>query len=145
MTLEVKKRIEDIENGVVPMGYKKVGKKIIPENWECYKLDDLYIERNERGNDSLQILTVSIHTGVSDGELEEEDLGKKVKRSEDKSVYKHVYSGDVVFNMMRAWQGAIGVVTNEGMVSPAYISAIPNEKIYGSSLTCVEIKSQKKP
>ena len=85
---------------------------------------------HERGNDSLQILTVSIHTGVSDGELEEEDLGKKVKRSEDKSVYKHVYSGDVVFNMMRAWQGAIGVVTNEGMVSPAYISAIPNEKIY---------------
>ncbi len=130
MTPEVKKRIEDINNGVVPEGYKRVGKKIIPENWECYKLGDLYVERNERGNDSLQILTVSIHTGVSDGELEEDDLGKKVKRSEDKSVYKHVYSGDVVFNMMRAWQGAIGVVTNEGMVSPAYISAIPNEKIY---------------
>lgn len=32
--------------------------------------------------------------------------------------------------MMRAWQGAIGVVRNEGMVSPAYISAIPNGGIF---------------
>ena len=31
---------------------------------------------------------------------------------------------------MRAWQGAIGVARNEGMVSPAYISAIPNGSIF---------------
>ena len=57
-------------------------------------------------------------------------MGKSVKRSEDKSTYKHVYAGDLIFNMMRAWQGAIGVAKCEGMISPAYISAIPNEKIY---------------
>ena len=57
-------------------------------------------------------------------------MGKNVRRSEDKSLYKHVYYGDIVFNMMRAWQGAIGVVKNEGMVSPAYISAVPNESIF---------------
>ena len=32
--------------------------------------------------------------------------------------------------MMRAWQGAIGVVKNEGMVSPAYISAIPDDSVF---------------
>lgn len=32
--------------------------------------------------------------------------------------------------MMRAWQGAIGVAKNEGMISPAYISAIPNKEVF---------------
>ena len=98
--------------------------------WEQRKLGDLYTERNERGNGSLQILSVSIHTGVSDGELDVDNLGKFVRRSEDKSTYKHVHSGDLIFNMMRAWQGAIGVAKTEGMISPAYISAIPSEDIY---------------
>ena len=103
---------------------------VFDNEWEYYNMGELYTERKEKGNEQLQMLTVSIHTGVSDGELDEEDLGKAVKRSEDKSVYKHVYSGDLVFNMMRAWQGAIGVVKKEGMISPAYISAIPNDKIF---------------
>ena len=100
------------------------------DDWEQRKLGELYTERNERGNDSLQILSVSIHSGVSDSELDEKSLGKIVRRSKDKAKYKRVYSGDLIFNMMRAWQGAIGVAKTEGMVSPAYISAIPNETIY---------------
>ena len=98
--------------------------------WNPYTLGDLYTERNERGNETLQILTVSIHTGVSDGALEEDELGKSVRRSEDKTLYKHVYAGDLIFNMMRAWQGAIGVAKREGMISPAYISAIPDERVF---------------
>lgn len=98
--------------------------------WEQWKLGEIYTERNERGSDSLQIFSVSIHSGISDGELDTENLGKFVRRSADKSTYKHVYWGDLVFNMMRAWQGALGVVKNEGMVSPAYISAIPSDGVY---------------
>ena len=93
-------------------------------------MGEVYKERKEKGNDSLPILSVSIHTGVSDDELKSNTLGKEVKRSEDKSLYKHTYPGDLVFNMMRAWQGAIGVVKNEGMVSPAYIVANPSDKLY---------------
>ncbi|PGS67592.1 restriction endonuclease subunit S [Bacillus thuringiensis] len=100
------------------------------EDWEQRKLGEVYTERKERGNDSLQILSVSIHHGVSNKELDRDTLGKDVRRSEDKSLYKHVYFGDLVFNMMRAWQGAIGVVKLEGMVSPAYITAIPSAQLY---------------
>lgn len=100
------------------------------DEWEQRKLGDLYVERNEKGNDSLQMLSVSIHTGVSNEELDQKSLGKLVRRSKDKSTYKHVYTGDLILNMMRAWQGAIGVAKNEGMVSPAYISAIPNEEVF---------------
>ncbi len=100
------------------------------DDWEQRKLGDIYIERNERGNEKLDILSVSIHHGISKNELDTDELGKNVKRSDDKSLYKHVYYGDLVFNMMRAWQGAIGVAKNEGMVSPAYISAIPDGSIF---------------
>ena len=112
---------------------KRVPKLRFPEftdDWEQRKLGEIYTERNERGNDNLEILSVSIHHGVSSGELDSNVLGKNVKRSEDKSLYKHVYEGDLVFNMMRAWQGAIGIVKNEGRISPAYISAIPNKNVY---------------
>lgn len=100
------------------------------DDWEQRKLDDIYSERNERGNAELDILSVSIHHGISQNELDTDELGKSVRRSDDKSLYKHVYYGDLVFNMMRAWQGAIGVVKNEGMVSPAYISAIPDDSVF---------------
>ena len=99
-------------------------------SWEQRKLGDVYSERNERGNVELDILSVSIHHGISQNELDTDELGKSVRRSDDKSLYKHVYYGDLVFNMMRAWQGAIGVVKNEGMVSPAYISAIPDDSVF---------------
>ena len=108
------------------------------DTWNRYTLGDLYTERNERGNETLQILTVSIHTGVSDGTLEEDELGKSVRRSEDKTLYKHVYAGDLIFNMMRAWQGAIGVAKSEGMISPAYISAIPDERVFPPFINYLE-------
>ncbi len=100
------------------------------DDWEPRKLGEIYTERNEKGDESLQMLSVSIHSGVSDGELDEEKLGKTVRRSADKTTYKHVYYGDLIFNMMRAWQGAIGVAKSEGMISPAYISAIPNNELF---------------
>ena len=102
---------------------------IYPEDWTEYTLGDIYTERKEPGNESLPLLMVSIHSGVSDGEVDEEDLPKKVKRIEDKSQYKRAATGDLVFNMMRAWQGAIGTVRTEGMVSPAYIVAEPNKLV----------------
>ena len=130
-------KLKIIKKSMLENCFPKNGEKIpkfrfdgFSGDWEQRKLGELYIERNERGNDSLQILSVSIHTGVSDKALDEETLGKFVKRSEDKSTYKHVYAGDLIFNMMRAWQGAIGVAKNEGMISPAYISAIPNDEVY---------------
>lgn len=38
---------------------------------------------------------------------------------------------DLVFNMMRAWQGGIGVSSTNGMVSPAYIVASPKIELDG--------------
>lgn len=104
-------------------------KDTIPEGWHTYTLGEIYTERKEAGDPELPILTVSIHIGVSDGALDEEEIGKTVKRIADKTQYKTARAGDLVFNMMRAWQGAIGVARSDGLVSPAYIVATPNEEL----------------
>jgi type I restriction enzyme S subunit len=95
----------------------------IPEGWEVIKNGVLFNERKEPGNELLPLLSVSIHSAVSTEELEDNIRGQI--KIEDKSNYKLVQKGDVVFNMMRAWQGAIGSVQVNGMVSPAYVVASP--------------------
>lgn len=130
MKAETKQRIEQIRRGEVPEGYVKTALGLAPANWKRYTFGDIYTERKEPGDENLPLLMVSIHSGVSDGEVDAAELPKQVKRIEDKSQYKKAVSGDLVFNMMRAWQGAIGTVRTTGMVSPAYIVAEPNDKAY---------------
>lgn len=130
MTPEIKQRIEQIRRGEVPERYVKTALGLAPANWKRYTFGDIYTERKEPGDENLPLLMVSIHSGVSDGEVDAAELPKQVKRIEDKSQYKKAVSGDLVFNMMRTWQGAIGTVRTTGMVSPAYIVAEPNDKAY---------------
>jgi len=101
----------------------------IPEHWSVLPNFSLFTERVKPGQDGLPLLSVSIHTGVSTEEINaEENIRGRVK-IEDKTKYNLVKPHDIVFNMMRAWQGGIGAVSVEGMVSPAYIIAAPNNKI----------------
>lgn len=97
----------------------------VPAHWQTSRLANLFSDTDERGNDELPVLTVSIHDGVSDDELDEADMDRKVTRSDDKTKYKRVQPGDLVYNMMRAWQGGFGSVAVNGMVSPAYVVARP--------------------
>jgi type I restriction enzyme S subunit len=108
-------------------GEEWIGK--IPDHWELKKNRSLFIEKNLPGNDNLPTLSVSIHTGVSSEELgDNENLRGKI-RIEDKGSYKFVQPGFIAYNMMRAWQGGIGAVRTEGMVSPAYVVAEANKRI----------------
>jgi len=104
-------------------GVEWLGK--IPAHWDCIRLAALFREVNEPGSDELPILSVSIHDGVSDRELNADEAERKVSRSDDRSKYKAVAPGDLTYNMMRAWQGGFGTVAVAGMVSPAYIVARP--------------------
>lgn len=97
----------------------------VPAHWEVKRIANVFREVAEEGSDELAILSVSIHHGVSDKELDDEEMDRKVTRSDDRSKYKRVAPGDLVYNMMRAWQGGFGTVTVVGMVSPAYVVARP--------------------
>jgi len=101
----------------------------IPEHWEVLANRTLFSERVEPGKNGLPLLSVSIHTGVSSEEVSEVDNIRGRVKIEDKTKYIIVKPGDIAFNMMRAWQGGIGAVTIDGMVSPAYIVAKPRGAI----------------
>jgi type I restriction enzyme S subunit len=98
-----------------------------PKHWKDLRIGAIFREVNDAGVDGLPILSVSIHHGVSDKQLDDEELERKVTRSDDQTKYKRVRSGDLVYNMMRAWQGGFGTVNVEGMVSPAYVVARPSK------------------
>lgn len=108
-----------------PSGVEWLGE--VPEHWTIDRIANLFREVSEPGTEDLPILSVSIHHGVSDKEIDEDDMDRKVARSDDRSKYKKVQPGDLVYNMMRAWQGGFGTVTVPGMVSPAYVVARPKK------------------
>lgn len=101
----------------------------VPSHWKVYRIADVYCDRNERGDETLPILSVSINSGVSDKEIDDSEKERIFIRSEDKTKYKRVYPGDFTYNMMRAWQGGMGAVRVEGMVSPAYVVAKPTGRV----------------
>ncbi|WP_169432983.1 restriction endonuclease subunit S [Desulfotignum balticum] len=102
----------------------------IPHHWDIVANRTLFNERVEPGKDGLPLLSVSIHSGISDDEVSEEDNVRGRVKIEDKTKYNLVEPNDIVFNMMRAWQGAIGSSRIKGMVSPAYIVAEPKGEIF---------------
>ncbi len=101
----------------------------VPVHWQTDRLGSLFREAADRGIEGLPMLSVSLHTGISDKELDEDELERKVSRSEDITLYKRVKPGDLVYNQMRAWQGAFGAAKIEGLVSPAYVVARPGSRV----------------
>lgn len=95
----------------------------VPEHWDVRRIATIYDESKETGRDDLPILLVSIHTGISDREIDNEERDRKVIRSEDKTIYKVVHKNYLAYNMMRAWQGGFGAAAIDGLVSPAYVVA----------------------
>ena len=103
-----------------------------PASWEVHRIASLFRESKEMGEEGLPVLSVSINWGISDRELADEDRDRIVNLIEDKTSYKRVRPGDLVYNMMRAWQGAFGVAKVDGLVSPAYVVARPKKGIHSA-------------
>ena len=101
----------------------------IPKHWKVLRLANCFSLVKREPDLSKPLLTVSIHSGISDRELGDEDRDRKIWFSEDRSKYQGIKAGDIVYNMMRAWQGAFGASVVDGLVSPAYVVMEPKEGI----------------
>ena len=94
----------------------------IPAQWESRKIAWLFRERDQRGYPDLPLLNVSLNSGV----VQREFTGDKIESTAaDFNSYKVAWKGDLVFNKIRMWQGAVGVAPVDGLVSPDYIVAEP--------------------
>lgn len=94
----------------------------IPAHWQTSRIAWLFRERDERCQPELPLLEVSIHAGVRIREFAE---GRIEQMAEDFNSYKVAHQGDIAFNKMRMWQGAVGNVPCDGLVSPDYVVAEP--------------------
>ena len=88
--------------------------------WEQRKLGALFFESNERSS-SMEILSVSVAKGIYPASESDRDTNPGASLVN----YKVVHKGDVVYNSMRMWQGAVGSSDYDGIVSPAYVVARP--------------------
>ena len=115
-----------------PSGVEWLGD--VPEHWGMRRNGRLFVQRNETGFPELPILEVSLNTSVRIRDFENSDR-KQIMAV--RSEYKRAVKGDIAYNMMRMWQGAVGVVPVDGLVSPAYVVARPlkgTESRYFSNL-----------
>lgn len=89
----------------------------IPAHWEVKRGKYLFNEINERsvtGNEEL--LSVSHLTGVTP----RSEKNVTMFQPEDYSGSKLCRKDDLIFNIMWAWMGALGVADRIGIVSPSY-------------------------
>ena len=92
------------------------------DDWEQRKLGNLFNERKERSTEG-ELLSVTLSNGVT----KFSDLNKKDNSNIKSGNYKIVKRNDIPYNSMRMWQGASGVSSYDGIVSPAYTVLIPNK------------------
>lgn len=112
-------------------GYKDSGVSWlgeVPKHWPVLPNRALFTEVKDRNCPDEQMLSVTISKGV----IRQADLlsnsSKKDSSNENKTAYKLVRPGDIAYNKMRAWQGAVGVSEHIGIVSPAYIVVRPRNE-----------------
>ena len=97
-----------------PSGISSLGD--VPAHWDVRRVKSFYREVDERSTTgSEELMSVSHKTGVTPRKqnvtmfLAESNVGYKVCRP-----------GDIVVNTMWAYMAALGVVRQEGLVSPSY-------------------------
>ena len=99
----------------------------IPSHWDVRRNGRLFAQRNQTGFPDHPILEVSLRTGVS---VRDFDNSKRKQVMSDREKYKLAVKGDIAYNMMRMWQGAVGVAPVDGLISPAYVVARPYPEVY---------------
>ena len=115
----------DVRTGKPYPAYKPSGVEWLgdlPEHWQVVRNGQLFVQRNEVGFSRLPILEVSLRSGVRVRNFENSNRKQVMS---DRSMYKRAVKGDIAYNMMRMWQGAVGVTPVDGLVSPAYVVARP--------------------
>ncbi len=123
MKLVIKQRIEQIQRGEVPEGYKKTKVGIIPEEWETVRFMDKFdrlMRRNSEGNSN--VLTISAQHGL----ISQGDFFNKEVAGEDKSNYFLLYRGEYAYNKSYSNGYPFGAIKrldryNAAIVSPLYI------------------------
>lgn len=92
-----------------------------PDHWEVLRIKNLFQEMDSRSKTgSEELLSVSHYTGVTLKRESLENEDDHLTNAESLIGYKLVQQGDLVINIMLAWNGSLGISPYNGITSPAY-------------------------
>lgn len=98
---------------------------MVPDGWQQTKMGSAFGIRREKGRTGLPILSVTLNDGL----IPRHSLERKTDTNLSAEEHLLIKPGDIAYNMMRMWQGASGISSEEAIVSPAYVILKPNQKI----------------
>ena len=90
-------------------------------DWATIRLGDTYGDRVEPAASGLPVYSVTQDRGMVPRDTLDRDFGG----SAESTGYRRVRAGDLVYNTMRMWQGAVGIAPEDCCVSPAYVVLAP--------------------
>jgi len=115
--VEIETKVQRYER-YIDSGVEWLGE--IPEHWETRRVKYIFNEINERSLDGNEdLLSVSQYTGVTN-KSDKVEAGGMLTNAETLEGYKKVKKGDLVSNIMLAWNGSLGFSPFNGITSPAY-------------------------
>ncbi len=101
----------------------------VPSHWSLLPNRALFDEIKDRNHPNEEMLSVTIGNGIVPQKELLTDTSKKDSSNRNKTKYKLVQIGDIVYNKMRAWQGALGASRLKGIMSPAYVVLRPRTSV----------------
>ncbi|WP_310531789.1 restriction endonuclease subunit S [Novosphingobium sp.] len=96
-----------------------------PTPWLRGKLGDFFTISREKGEEDLPMLSVTMRNGL----VRRDSIDRKMDSELEDGDHLRVRPGDIAYNMMRMWQGASGLATGDGIVSPAYVVVRPKKTV----------------
>jgi type I restriction enzyme S subunit len=95
------------------------------EPWQEKRGRELFGSRRLRGKNGLPIYSVTLTNGL----VPRDSLNRQFGADAEIESHLRAKPGDLVYNMMRMWQGAVGRADVECMVSPAYVVLTPKSDV----------------
>jgi type I restriction enzyme S subunit len=89
--------------------------------WVERRGGELFFNSRKKGEAELPIYSVT----QKDGLVPRDSLDRRMEGDAADESNLRAQPGDLVYNMMRMWQGAVGLAKAECMVSPAYVVLAP--------------------
>lgn len=124
MKPEIKQRIEQIKNGIIPEGYKKTKVGMIPVEWEIKKLSDVLHKQTQKNTENLihNVLTNSALQGIIS---QSEYFDKQIANDDNTNGYYIVRQGYFVYNPRISMNAPCGPFNKyyskeDGVMSPLY-------------------------
>lgn len=109
----------------------------IPSDWKWVHLGEVFKKRVERSGDALPLMAITIDSGM----VRRDSIDRKVDSELTESDNLVVRKGDIAYNTMRMWQGAVGVAEEDCHVSPAYVVCSPKVGVSDSKFFYYWFKS----